>query len=67
MFLNGSIRILSVSPDMIMKRVFLTYYREKLIDWKTVRFVLDEKRISLAKPIDELGLKDGDQINAMVS
>ncbi|KAG5588518.1 hypothetical protein H5410_048952 [Solanum commersonii] len=64
---DGSITILSVSPDMVMKRVFLTYCREKLIDWKTVRFVLDGKRISPAKTIDELGLKDGDKIDAMFS
>ncbi|KAK4732803.1 hypothetical protein R3W88_025791 [Solanum pinnatisectum] len=64
---DGSITLLSVSLDMVMKRVFLTYCREKLIDWKTVRFVLDGKRISPAKTIDELGLKDGDKIDAMLS
>ncbi|KAG5588516.1 hypothetical protein H5410_048950 [Solanum commersonii] len=63
---DGSIIIFNVSPDTITKKIFKIYCKKKQMDYKTVRFLFDGKRVSPAKTIDENGLKNGDEIVAVL-
>ncbi|KAK6781228.1 hypothetical protein RDI58_023412 [Solanum bulbocastanum] len=59
---DGSIIIFNVSPDTITKKIFKIYCKKKQMDYKTVRFLFNGKRVSPIKTIDENGLKNGDEI-----
>ncbi|KAK6794298.1 hypothetical protein RDI58_007751 [Solanum bulbocastanum] len=59
---DGSIVIFNVSPDTILKKIFMIYCKKKQMDYKIVRFLFDEKRVSPTKTIDINRLKNGDQI-----
>ncbi|KAH0686227.1 hypothetical protein KY289_016994 [Solanum tuberosum] len=59
---DESFIIFNVSPDTVIKKIFMIYCKKKQMDYKTVRFLFDGKRASPTKTIDEIGLKNGDQI-----
>ncbi|KAG5588517.1 hypothetical protein H5410_048951 [Solanum commersonii] len=64
---DESIIILRMSPNMIMEKLFKSYCKKKqIIDYKTIQFLFDGQHISPKMIIHELGLKDGDQIDAML-
>ncbi|XP_060181804.1 small ubiquitin-related modifier 2-like [Lycium barbarum] len=64
---DGTFVHFEVNPSIIMKELLKAYCKKKqIIDYKTVRFFFDEKRISSRNTVNELGLEDGDQIDAML-
>nr|XP_025888789.1 uncharacterized protein LOC104649407 isoform X1 [Solanum lycopersicum] len=56
-----------VNTSTIMKDIFMSYSSKKqMMNYKVFRFFLDGKRLSSHKTVNELGLKNGDEIDAMI-
>ncbi|KAL3359985.1 hypothetical protein AABB24_016472, partial [Solanum stoloniferum] len=56
-----------VNPSTIMKDIFMSYSSKKqMMNYKVFRFFFDGKRLSPKKTVNELGLKNGDEIDAMI-
>ncbi|XP_060180791.1 small ubiquitin-related modifier 2-like [Lycium barbarum] len=64
---DGTICGFKANPSSLMKDVFKAYARKKqIIDYKTVRFFFDSQRLRSGRTVNELGLQDGDMIDAML-
>ncbi|XP_060182814.1 small ubiquitin-related modifier 1-like [Lycium barbarum] len=64
---DGTIVSFKANPSLMMKEIFKAYCKKKqIIDYKTVRFFCDGQRLSPNRTVNELGLENDDQIDAML-
>ncbi|XP_059311430.1 small ubiquitin-related modifier 2-like [Lycium ferocissimum] len=64
---DGTSVYLTVDPSSVMKVIFKEYCKRKqIIYYKTVRFFFNGQRISPRKTVNEHGLENNDEIDAML-
>ncbi|OIT34130.1 PREDICTED: small ubiquitin-related modifier 2-like [Nicotiana attenuata] len=64
---DGSFVHFKVKPTSVMKEIFKAYVKSKqILEYKTFRFLFNGKRIYSKKTVNESGLKDDDEIDAMM-
>ncbi|KAM3249670.1 small ubiquitin-related modifier 2-like [Capsicum annuum] len=64
---DGSKLFFRMKPNITMRTIFKYYCKEKqIIDYRTVHFVFDGQRISARMTVEEAGLKDSNQIDAVL-
>nr|XP_009780672.1 PREDICTED: small ubiquitin-related modifier 1-like [Nicotiana sylvestris] len=64
---DGSFVYFKVKPTSVMKEIFKSYAKSKqILEYKTFRFLFNGKRLYSKKTVNESGLKDDDEIDAMM-
>nr|XP_010326829.1 small ubiquitin-related modifier 2-like isoform X2 [Solanum lycopersicum] len=64
---DGTFMYYKVKPTSIMKKLFMSYSeRKQILNYKTIRFLYNGNRVSSRSTVNQLGLEDGDEIDAML-
>ncbi|KAM3327117.1 small ubiquitin-related modifier 2 isoform X2 [Capsicum chacoense] len=64
---DGTVLYYTVKPTSSMKTLFKSYAKKKqIIDYKTIRFLYNGERLSSRKTVNQVGLEDDDEIDAML-
>ncbi|KAF3646992.1 myb family transcription factor family protein [Capsicum annuum] len=64
---DGTVLYYTVKPTSSMKTLFKSYAKKKqIMDYKTIRFLYNGERLSSRKTVNQVGLENGDEIDAMM-
>nr|XP_016489554.1 PREDICTED: small ubiquitin-related modifier 1-like [Nicotiana tabacum] len=64
---DGGVAHFKVKSNTVMKEIFMAYAKSKqILEYKTFRFLFNGKRLYNKKTVNESGLKNGDEIDAMM-